>query len=345
MEQKRIAYLDVARGLAMFGVIYGHVLSRNTGLGKWIYSWHMPIFFLITAILLSRKTEWKQMTYRDLFVKDMKSIMYPYLVFNFIEVITMCFASSVREALKGLFHFCVFDGLQALWFLSALFIARQMFFQLMKRTEKKEVITACVVIVILVTSLFSAARGWVDSQNKPVYTLLYNFANIGNRTLIGFVFLVLGFVSANHLHSIRLRPFVKVVVLLCTLLFSISLFDYNSVDLRFSKIGNPLLFYSLAIAGSVSVFILSDYISHFRSSKVILFMGTNSIVFLATHIPIRDLLAFFFPSIDMEYKELFFLMLIAVEYGVVWLVIRYLPYLYKFPRSQDNRKKAQHDKV
>ncbi len=328
----------------MFCVLYGHVLEKGDVPRKWMYSWHMPIFFLITAILLSIKTDWQRMTYRELFIKDMRNIMYPYLIFNMIEVIIKGFTSSIKDALIGLFHLCILDGLETLWFLSALFLARQLFFQLMKRTRKKEVIVVCTVIVIIVTSMACAAFKRLDLQNRTAY-YMYVFLNICNRSFIGFVFLILGFAGANHLRSIRLDHTIKGVVLVCMFLFSVFLFKYNSVNLRFSEIGNPFLFYPLAIAGSVFIFILSDILSHFRASEVILFMGCNSIVFLVTHIQVRNLLAFLFPSISREYKGLFLAMLVVVEYGVTWVIIRYLPYLYKYPSLRGKGKKRQPDKA
>ena len=331
MEQKRIIWLDIARGLAMLCVIYGHVLPRNAGFGKWIYSWHMPIFFIITGILLSQKDNWKQMTYCQLFKKDTKSIMYPYIIFNVIEVIIMSFTSSIKDALTGVFHFCILDGLQALWFLSALFVARQIFFQLIKHINKKEIIIVCVIIIIVVSSMISIAGGWLANLdgNMRITEKLYKFAIIYNRSLIGFIFLILGFECTNYLRSFRFNCFAKIVLLVCLLVFSAALFDFNSVDLHLSSIGNPLLFYLLAIVGSACIFISSDILSHFFLSTVICFVGRNSIVFLITHIPIRDMLAFFLPSIDKENKMLFFIILIVVEYGIVWLITRYLPRLYR----------------
>ncbi len=344
MEQKRMMWLDIARGLAMFCIMYGHVLEQSVGPRKWMYSWHVPVFFLITAILLSIKTDWQRMTFRELFIKDLKNILYPYLIFTMIEVIIKGFTISIKDALIGLFHLCILDGLQVFWFLSALFLARQLFFQLMKRTRKKEVIAVCTVIVIIVTSMVSAALRRFDLQNRTAY-YSYVFLNICDRSFIGFVFLVLGFAGANRLRSIRLNHMMKGVVLVCMFVFSISLFRYNSVDLISSRIGNPFLFYPLAIAGSVFIFILSDILSHFRVSEIIRFMGCNSIVFLVTHVQVRNLLAFLFPSINREYKGLFFVMLVVIEYGVAWLVIRYLPYLYKFPSLRGKGKSRQPDKA
>ena len=89
------------------------------------------------------------------------------------------------------------------------------------------------------------------------------------------------------------------------------------------------MYYLLAVAGSVFIFILSDLISHWRLLDPVRFVGVNSIVFLITHIPVRNLLAAIFPSVDQGHKAWFFLMVLAVDYGVTWIVIRYLPFLYK----------------
>ena len=329
MEQKRIGWLDIARGLAMLGVIYGHVLPREAGFGKWIYSWHMPIFFLITGILLAARDDWRKMSFRDLFVKDLKSIMYPYLIFNIIEVVIVGFTSSLKDALTGVFHFCILDGLQALWFLSALFIARQVFFQLMKRTGRKDVIAAFVTAVAIATSLFAYLPRWINTRSGIMHQL-YLTGNIGNRSLIGFVFLMLGFAGAGYLHSIMRDRGKKILCMAGLLIISVALFNYNSAGLRFSKIGNPALYYLLAVAGSVFIFILSDLISNWRLMEGVRFVGVNSIVFLITHIPVRNLLAAIFPSVDQGHKAWFFLMVLAVDYGVCWIVIRYLPFLYKW---------------
>ena len=342
MEKKRIIWLDIARGLAMLCVIYGHISPRSTGISRWIYSWHMPVFFLITGILLSTNTNWKQMTYRELFIKDLKSILYPYLIFNFIELIRS-YTSSLYDVMRGLIHFCILDGLRVLWFLSALFFARQFFFHLMKRTQKKEAITACVIIVMVVTSMMSVVFGRLDLQNMPM-RLLFRILNIYNRSGIAFIFLILGFTGANYLRSIRLTNPIKGVVLVCMLLFSVFFSRYSTVDLHYSIIGNPLFFYPLAIAGSVFVFVLSEFLSRFRLSEIIRFMGCNSIVFFVTHNPVRHLLVFLFPSIRNN-TVLYFLVLVTVEYGVTWVVIRYLPFLYRFPKIPTASKKRRPDKA
>ena len=51
LNKKRILWIDYAKAFAMFFVIFGHVNSGNY-LTNWIYSFHMPLFFLLSGITL-----------------------------------------------------------------------------------------------------------------------------------------------------------------------------------------------------------------------------------------------------------------------------------------------------
>ena len=45
---------DHAKAIAMFLVVYGHSLATDWGIGRWIYSFHVPMFFLVSGYLLDR---------------------------------------------------------------------------------------------------------------------------------------------------------------------------------------------------------------------------------------------------------------------------------------------------
>ena len=51
-EKKRIVWIDQLRGLAFYTVILGH-MSIGKSLKNWLYSFHMPLFFI--AALPRRK--------------------------------------------------------------------------------------------------------------------------------------------------------------------------------------------------------------------------------------------------------------------------------------------------
>ena len=50
-SQSRVAWMDSAKALGIFLVVYGHSLATGWGIGKWIYSFHMPFFFIISGYL------------------------------------------------------------------------------------------------------------------------------------------------------------------------------------------------------------------------------------------------------------------------------------------------------
>lgn len=65
-SQPRLGWLDALKGFAILSVVLGHVLlgytennmfpevnSKMQILMKWIYTWHMPLFFTISGFSFS----------------------------------------------------------------------------------------------------------------------------------------------------------------------------------------------------------------------------------------------------------------------------------------------------
>lgn len=48
---QRLDYIDMAKGFAIALMVFGHTFStyQNTPIMVWIYSFHMPLFFLTTG--------------------------------------------------------------------------------------------------------------------------------------------------------------------------------------------------------------------------------------------------------------------------------------------------------
>lgn len=55
ISSKRIAYLDVAKGIGILLVILGHnyVKASLPGMGRFIYSFHLPFFFMLSGIFFN----------------------------------------------------------------------------------------------------------------------------------------------------------------------------------------------------------------------------------------------------------------------------------------------------
>ncbi len=50
--KEKINYIDYSKGIAILFVIFGHVYSGNNIATTWIYSFHIPLFFIISGFLL-----------------------------------------------------------------------------------------------------------------------------------------------------------------------------------------------------------------------------------------------------------------------------------------------------
>ena len=53
--KNRVTYLDLAKGIGIILVVLGHMENISSELRIWISSFHMPLFFVISGMLLALK--------------------------------------------------------------------------------------------------------------------------------------------------------------------------------------------------------------------------------------------------------------------------------------------------
>lgn len=130
MTSNRIEYIDFTKGLTILLVILGHVEFVPLSLQSWIYSFHMPIFFILSGYFLRENT-----SYREAFRKMFRSLIVPYFIIGVmirILGIIRCYhnnlpidwidISSLPLVLYNFGNGLVSAG--AIWFLPVLFLAR-----------------------------------------------------------------------------------------------------------------------------------------------------------------------------------------------------------------------------
>lgn len=60
LTKTRLDYIDVTRGIGIILVVLGH-LNPGEGVERWIYSFHMPLFFVISGLLCrDMPVKWKK---------------------------------------------------------------------------------------------------------------------------------------------------------------------------------------------------------------------------------------------------------------------------------------------
>ena len=127
--------MDIAKGIAIVTVLIGHTSAINKNVQIYLYSWHMPIFFIVSGILLQYRDSWRYRSYKGIVVRKAKSLLYPYLTFSILTTIysikfTVGTSAIVMSFYKNIgANILVQDilgtilgiGIWLLWFLPALF--------------------------------------------------------------------------------------------------------------------------------------------------------------------------------------------------------------------------------
>lgn len=95
---QRLAAFDIAKGIGIILVILGHS-PLPSPIGKYIYGFHMPLFFIISGYFLSCK-----LPIRDYFLKRCRQLMWPYVCGCSIATLILAFVCSCIEIPTTLPH-------------------------------------------------------------------------------------------------------------------------------------------------------------------------------------------------------------------------------------------------
>ena len=149
-SRKRLVWLDIAKGVAIVAMVLGHCLDSSTDLRIFIYSFHMPLFFVLAGFTMHAKPR------RQVLVQSARRLLVPYfvvcailLLFAFVPPASLSSALDTQmsvpvvlvEILYGsgepgaiLGHH--FQAIGALWFLPCLFVARLLFNEVLLASER-----------------------------------------------------------------------------------------------------------------------------------------------------------------------------------------------------------------
>lgn len=113
ITNNRLTYMDIAKGFGILCVIAGHL--DNETINRFVFSFHMPLFFIISGYFLSQK-----ITPKELLYKRCKQLLPPYIFTCFCILAFSLFKNSIgifvgTKSLNDLF----FD--MAKWIYAALY--------------------------------------------------------------------------------------------------------------------------------------------------------------------------------------------------------------------------------
>ena len=257
----RLSWLDVLKGIGIILVAIGHIYS-NQIFFDWLYSFHMPLFFLAAGWVYKEKTVLTDIKRR------IQTIVIPYFSFGFLvliywQLIERKFRDSdmsFLDALVGLFSGCYnnLDFNIHLWFLPCFFVTVVLFNVLVKLSGKK--------IAYIVFALMSLIYIMLPMPEFP-----WGF----NR-----VFKYIGFYAVGTALAGR-----KVEVMDKKLEAGISaavLFGLNFF-LSFCNLTTGIMWFVTAFIGVVAVILISQLVNE---NKILQDLGRISLIILCIHGPV-----------------------------------------------------------
>lgn len=90
MQKNRVEYIDTLKGLLIILVIFGHT-GINSNIQKWIYSFHMPLFLIISGFFY--KEESYIINYRRV-----KGLILPFVLFTCLGVLFPAIPSLILKS-------------------------------------------------------------------------------------------------------------------------------------------------------------------------------------------------------------------------------------------------------
>lgn len=152
MSSQRDISIDIAKGICIFLMVMGHAAVPGF-IFKWIYSFHMPFFFLVSGMFFNpvKYSQWY------CFLKSrVKGLVIPYFFLSVFA--TILFALIGQINFKAMF---VGWGGVALWFIPVLFVSEILFYAIRKavaRFKHSRIYALVCAVVVLIAGYYCSIR-------------------------------------------------------------------------------------------------------------------------------------------------------------------------------------------
>ena len=328
-QTERKHYIDVARGIAIILVVLGHGISEYetgfTGLEKVIYSFHMPLFFVISGLVFRLKDN---VSFCAFAKKRTKGLMLPYLLFagliflsHVAEAVLLKSDGEFFEKLKtpsGIINTLLLSTKSVfsnLWFLPCMLAAQLLLFAVLKYVKNKYAKAALFTVFSLAVIFISPKIALPLCLETAVISVMFLY--IG--TLVGKMELLEK--SKYILTPICLVIFAasEAAFLLC---FKSESFSYYNVQFG----GAPWLFIITAVSGSLFVIGASFII---KKCAVLEILGRHSLYIFGFHYLVQNVLRIGFEKVGLINNKIVILtvavilnLAICTVMSVVWSKIK-----------------------
>ena len=318
---RRIPWVDILRGFLMFFVIYAHT-TTNQDINNYIYSFHMPAFFVVSGMTFAFNKERSILPYLK---KKVLALVVPYFLLNlYVSPIWYWTTQFGAEPSQKLWQLAVGVLLSnkatgfrmasnTTWFICCLFLA-DLFFFLIWRKCRSDV--AVVIGCLLVTGT-AYACGILAKPGGGIWHVETAFTAM--------IFIMGGYLFLKY--NDRIEAFLGRIgkvktVLLILLLFAIGFmfFFWNGrVSMIADSYQNLGYFYGSAFATTFGIalcFILASRKNGFlKGMTLVNQVGKYTLPYIAFQVPLMRVLRHYIPFFGNEADWHRFVLSLVVFFG------------------------------
>lgn len=284
----RIEWIDRCKAIGIFFVILGHIMVDN----KYIYGFHMPLFFFLSGIVFNER----KYNFKSFLKSRVNSLLIPFVFFYLVTWLYWLFVErSFRpinlhwwQPLLGLIYASPeWRGLMAhngiLWFLPCLFVVELLAFGIFFITKN--------ILYRWVAAIFCVMLGL--SIDYPLPWCI-------NMAMVCLQFFFIGSLAHTKLNSLSLSKsnIASLAIVSCFFYIICQYLSGNSVNIAYSEYGNWAIFEISAYLGIITITFLSMLFPsnkknmYIKGGPIIQFIGRNTLLIFAIHQPILRILRF-----------------------------------------------------
>lgn len=276
---KRLDCMDAVKGIGILLVVMGHNLQGVPALTSWIYSFHMPLFFIVTGYLEAHRQA-QGAVHKPIgsYIRSKAaSLLWPYMTFSIVNLVwLLLFRLLMGVQPENPFPVILLKmlstyGYRAMWFLPAMFFA-----SVIHHSAGYKAPAATVFLAVLAGSTASLVLERMDADLWMRYPIMYF-----GRIAIGVSFICIGKKMYGILGHVRGAgiPVLTAACFAVTLLFPL----IPNVNMSFARMQSIPLYYLLGCAGSAGILLLARICSPPADKNPLLYLGKNSLIIMALH--------------------------------------------------------------
>lgn len=316
-KANRVPYIDISRFLAIFLVLVGHIVDSDTSIKTVVYSFHMPLFFLLSGMVYKDRDDSLKNNLQLFFCKKMRTIVFPYILWGCIYA-----ALSLKNILLVLYGsretLIKAGSLSSLWFFPVLLCSQLMIECLLSiklsHKYKSVFLGICAIILMFI--------GFIMPHNKS-YGNPFGF----DIAFVAAGFIIIGFISKKAIENFsKLKLPIKItltIILMIVFIIVSCLFNKpcEYVLMANADYNNKVVFIVVSLLGSSICIFLGDILSSMlKKTKYLICIGQNTFAIFLVHKPIISLLRKIAVKVSLDYNNIFICIIIAV----IALLISYM---------------------